>query len=91
MENPLKNAEASIGRQVHNVTHRATEALNREIEEIIDKMIASPEIEAVVIQAVERVIMSLGKRYWLLILVSTIGLLLIQSLILSFMLRGLLK
>jgi hypothetical protein len=88
MENQLKNTETSIGKRVHDVTHRATQVFNEEIEEIIDKTIVSPEIEAVIIQSVERVILALGKRYWKPLVVVVAGLLLIQSLILSFILKG---
>lgn len=89
MENPLKKTETLLGQQVQKVSHHAAQAFNGEIETIINQTISSPEIEAVVIQSIERVILSLGKRYWKLLVTGTIGLLLLQSLSLYFMLRGL--
>ncbi|TVQ45715.1 MAG: hypothetical protein EA365_07200 [Gloeocapsa sp. DLM2.Bin57] len=87
MNNPLKKTEALINQQVHKVTHRTREAFNQELEEIVNKTIVSPEIEKVVVKAVERVIFSLIKRYWKYFSVSLLGLLLLQSLILGLMLR----
>lgn len=88
MNNPLKKTEALINEKVHKVTHRTTEAINREVEEIVNKTIVSPEIEAIVIKAVERVIFSLLRRYWKQFAVAVVGLLLLQSFILSLMLKG---
>lgn len=88
MENPLHKLEASVEKRMRQVSQHTTGGINQEIETIIDKTIESPEIEAIVIQAVERVIFTLAQRYWRLFAALAIGLLLFQSIILSFMLRG---
>jgi hypothetical protein len=90
MKRRLNRLITSIRRRVHYLTRSTTETISEEIAEVIDKTIVSPEIEAVVIQAVERTILSLVRQYWRLLAIAFIGLLLLQSIILGFMLRGVL-
>lgn len=87
----FRKVKQSIGRQFNKVVHQANKSFNNEVEEIVNKTLATEEIEEIVIQAVERVILSLVRRYWLAVVICFIVLLGIQSIFLSITLTALLR
>jgi len=87
----FRKVKQSIGRQFNKVVYQATKSFNNEVEEIVNRTLENEEIEEIVIQAVERVILSLVRRYWLAIVISSIVLLGIQSIFLSITLTALLR
>ena len=80
-----------IGRQFNQVSHKAIVSFNSEVEEIINQTLANEEIEEIIVQAVERVIFSLLRDYWISLVVSLLLLFLIQSIFLSITITILLK
>lgn len=87
----FRKVKQSIGRQFNRVIHQANKNFNNEVEEIVNRTLLNEEIEEIVIQAVERVILSLVRRYWLAVVISFIVLLGIQSIFLSITLTALLR
>ncbi len=87
----FRKVKQSIGRQFNKVVYQANKSFNNEVEEIVNRTLENEEIEEIVIQAVERVILSLVRRYWLAIVISSIVLLGIQSIFLSITLTALLR
>ena len=87
----FRKVKQSIGRQFNRAAYKATENLNSEVEELISKTLANEEIEEIVVRAVERVIFSLLRRYWLVLFISLLVLLGAQTYFLSITIAALLR
>jgi hypothetical protein len=75
----FRKVKQSISRHFNKVARQATKTFNSEVEEIVNKTLATEEIEEIVIQAVERVMFSLVRRYWLAVVVLLLFCLGLQS------------
>jgi hypothetical protein len=82
----LKKVKYLIGRRFNRVAYKAIVNFNNEVEEIVNKTLANEEIEEIVVQAVERVIFSLLRQYWLALIILVLVLLILQAIFLSFIL-----
>lgn len=82
----LKKVKYLIERRFNRVAYRAIVNFNNEVEEIVNKTLANEEIEEIVIQAVERVIFSLLRQYWLALIILVLVLLILQAIFLSLIL-----
>lgn len=87
----FKRVKQSIGRSFNRAVRKTTRNINSEVEEIVTKTLANEEIEEIVIRAVERVIFSLVRRYWLAVVALFLVFLGLQSIFLSIALTVLLK
>jgi len=87
----FRRVKHSIKGQFNKVVHKTTENLNNEVEDLVNKALANEEIEEIVVRAVERVILSLVRRYWLAFIILLLVLLGIQSILLSITLTALLR
>jgi hypothetical protein len=86
----FRKVKYSIRWQFNKVFHKATKNFNNEVEDLVNKTLASEEIEEIVVRAIERVIFSLVRRYWLVFVILLLVLLGIQSIFLSITIAALL-
>ncbi len=87
----FRKLKQSIGRQFNRAAYKATENINSEVEELISKALANEEIEEIIVRAVERVILSLLRRYWFALVIILLVLLGIQTYFLSIAMVALLR
>lgn len=87
----FRRVKQSIGRSFNRAVRKTTRNINSELEEIVTQILASKEIEEIVIRAVERVIFSLVRRYWLAVVALFLVFLGLQSVFLGIALAVLLK
>ena len=87
----LRKVKQFIGRRFNKVSRKAIVSFNSEVEEIVNKTLANEEIEEIIVQAVERMIFSLLRDFWIALVVSLLLLFLIQSIFLSITITILLK
>lgn len=87
MEKPLDKLKAVLSNREHQITQQTREAINGEVAHIIDEALLSPEVEAVVIRAGQRAILSLARQYWVLWVAIIVGILVAQSILLAFLLK----
>lgn len=71
------------------VTNQASEALNQEIEGIIDKTLSHQEMESLIIRAIEKLIVRMFRKYSFLILSFIISLFVIQLFVLNLIIQSL--
>ncbi|WP_013320411.1 hypothetical protein [Gloeothece verrucosa] len=76
-------------RNVRKVTNQAGEALNQEIEGIIDKTLSNQEMESLLVRAIEKLIIRMFKKYSLLIFGFIIILFVIQLVVLNWSIQAL--
>jgi len=87
----FRNVKRSIRRRINKLVYKASENFNNEVEVIVNKTLANEEMEKIVVRAVERVIFSLVRRYWFVVVILLVVFLGIQSIFLSITLTILLK
>ena len=83
MNEPLKKVERSLENQVGRMTQKANNKFHQELETIIDRVVTNKQMESTVLLAVERVLLSLGKRYWRHLILFGLGALILQAIVLG--------
>ncbi|ACK69774.1 hypothetical protein PCC7424_1329 [Gloeothece citriformis PCC 7424] len=75
-------------RKFRKVAHQAGKAVNQEIDEIIDKTLSHQEMEALIVRAVEKLILRLFRKYSLIIIGVIISLFTIQLAVLNLSIKS---
>lgn len=78
-----------FSRNFRKVTNQATEAINQEIEGIIDKTLSNQEMESLIVRAIEKLIVRMFRKYSLLIFLLIICLFVIQLFVLNLSIQSL--
>ncbi|MCS6813829.1 MAG: hypothetical protein NZ772_09705 [Cyanobacteria bacterium] len=91
MAKPPKTSTRPIGKRVEQFTHRASERLSSEVEKIVYKVMTNPGLENTVSNAIQKGLITLIVRYWPLVGLGVLLLLIAHAAILAVVLALVLK
>ena len=83
MFNSKKNKKNALTRQTEKITHLAAEKLSTEVEKIVYKVMTNQGLEDTISNAVQKGLITLILRYWLLIAFGLVAFLIAHTVIVT--------
>lgn len=83
MENPLEKVEIAISQKLNAVAHHSKHPIHNRIQAILYQEMTNENMEKALTEVTEKIVISLFRRYWYLLLLGVSFLLVLQIVIIK--------